>query len=92
MPDVPTFAESGLPGYESIGWFGFVAPAGAPPEIIATLNTSIVATLHDPAIRDRIRAMGAEPMPGSPVEFGKFIRSEYEKWARVVGQSGARSR
>jgi tripartite-type tricarboxylate transporter receptor subunit TctC len=92
MPDIPTFTESGLPGYESIGWFGFVAPAGTPPEIVATLNAAIVATLHDPAIRDGIRAMGAEPMTGSPAEFGKFIRSEYEKWARVAAQSGARSR
>jgi len=92
MPEIPTFAESGLPGYESIGWFGFVAPAGTPPEVVATLNGAIVATLRDPAMRDQIRAMGAEPMPGSPAEFGKFIRSEYEKWARLVAQSGARSR
>ena len=92
MPDVPTFAESGLPGYQSIGWFGFVAPAGTPPDVVAILNAAIVATLRDPAIRDGIHAMGAEPMPGSPAEFGKFIRSEYEKWARVVAQSGARSR
>jgi tripartite-type tricarboxylate transporter receptor subunit TctC len=92
MPDVPTFAESGLSGYESIGWFGFVAPAGTPPEVVATLNAAIVATLRDPAMRDGIRAVGAEPMPGSPEEFGKFIRSEYEKWARVTAQSGVRSR
>jgi tripartite-type tricarboxylate transporter receptor subunit TctC len=92
MPDIPTFAESGLPGYESIGWFGFVAPAGTPPEIIATLNSAIVATLRDPAMRDGIRALGSEPMPGSPVEFGKFIRSEYEKWARMAAQSGVQSR
>jgi tripartite-type tricarboxylate transporter receptor subunit TctC len=92
MPDIPTFAESGLPGYESIGWFGFVAPAGTPPEVVITLNAAIVATLRDPAIRDGIRAAGAEPMPGSPMEFGKFIRSEYEKWARMVAQSGVRPR
>jgi len=92
VPEVPTFAESGLPGYESIGWFGFVAPAGTPPSVITTLNTAIAATLADPAIRGQINAIGAEPMPGSPAEFGKFIRSEYEKWARVVAQSGARSR
>jgi len=92
VPEVPTFAESGLPGYESIGWFGFVAPAGTPPSVITTLNTAIAATLADPAIRGQINAIGAEPMPGSPAEFGKFIRSEFEKWARVVAQSGARSR
>ena len=92
VPDVPTFAESGLPGYESIGWFGFVAPAGTSPGVVATLNAAIVATLRDPGIRDRIHALGAVPMPGSPAEFGKFIRDEYEKWAGVVAQSGARSR
>lgn len=92
MPGIPTFAESGLAGYESIGWFGFVAPAGTPIEIITTLNTVIVATLRDPAMRDKLRALGAEPMPGSPAEFGTFIRSEYEKWAGVVAESGARSR
>lgn len=92
MPDIPTFAESGLPGYESIGWFGFVAPAGTPPQIVAKLNAAIVATLRDPAMQDGIRALGAEPMPGNPAEFGTFIRSEYQKWARVVAQSGARSR
>jgi tripartite-type tricarboxylate transporter receptor subunit TctC len=92
VPDIPTFAESGLPGYESIGWFGFVAPAGTPTAIITTLNAAIVATLADPAVRDQINAVGAEPMPGSPAEFAKFIRSEYEKWAGVVAQSGARVR
>jgi len=92
MPDVPTFAESGLPGYESIGWFGFVAPSGTPPDVVAILNAAIVATLRDPAIQDGIHAMGAEPMPTSPAEFGKFIRSEMEKWARVVARFGVRSR
>lgn len=92
VPDVPTFDESGLPGYESIGWFGFVAPAGTPAEIIATWNAAVVAALSDPAVREQIRTMGAEPMPGTPAEFGRFIRSEYEKWARVVAESGAKER
>jgi tripartite-type tricarboxylate transporter receptor subunit TctC len=92
LPGIPTFDESGLPGYESIGWFGFVAPAGTPPEIIDRLNRAIVAALEDPAVRDQIRTLGAEPMPGTPEEFGRFIRSEYEKWARVVAQSGAKQK
>jgi tripartite-type tricarboxylate transporter receptor subunit TctC len=92
LPDVPTFAESGLPGYESIGWFGFVAPAGTPPAIIARLNGAIVAALADPAVLERIRLLGAEPMPGTPEEFGRFIRSEYDKWAKVIAQSGAKGR
>jgi tripartite-type tricarboxylate transporter receptor subunit TctC len=92
LPDIPTFDESGLPGYESIGWFGFVAPAGTPPEVIARLNAAIVAALQDPAVRDQIRTLGAVPMPGTPEEFGRFIRSEYEKWAKVVAESGAKGR
>jgi tripartite-type tricarboxylate transporter receptor subunit TctC len=89
---VPTFAESGLAGYESIGWFGFVAPARTPPEIIARLNGAIVAALRDPAVLERIHLLGAEPMPGTPEEFGRFIRSEYEKWGKVIAESGAKTR
>jgi tripartite-type tricarboxylate transporter receptor subunit TctC len=92
LPEIPTFAESGLPGYESIGWFGFVAPARTSPVIIARLNAAIVAALSDPAVRERIRVLGAEPMPGTPEEFARFIRSEYEKWAKVVAESGAKGR
>jgi tripartite-type tricarboxylate transporter receptor subunit TctC len=92
LPNVPTFDESGLPGYESIGWFGFVAPAGTPGDIIGRLNRAIVAALEDTAVRDQILVIGAEPMPGTPEEFGRFIRSEYEKWAKVVAQSGAKQK
>jgi len=89
LPDVPTFAEAGLPGYESIGWFGFVAPAATPPDIIAKLNRAIVATLKDADVERQIRRIGAEPMPFDPVQFGEFIRSEIAKWAKVVAESGA---
>jgi tripartite-type tricarboxylate transporter receptor subunit TctC len=92
LPDVPTFAESGLPGYESIGWFGFVAPARTPPAIIARLNAAIVAALADPAVLERIHLLGAEPMPGTPEEFGRFIRSEHDKWAKVIAESGTKGR
>jgi tripartite-type tricarboxylate transporter receptor subunit TctC len=92
LPDIPTFAESGLPGFESTGWFGFVAPARTPPEIIAKLNAAIVTALADPAVLERIRLLGAVPMPRTPDEFGRFIRSEYEKWAKVVAETGAKAR
>jgi tripartite-type tricarboxylate transporter receptor subunit TctC len=92
LPAISTFDESGLPGYESIGWFGFVAPAGTPPEIIARLNAAIVAALDDPAVRAQVRTLGAEPMPGTPDQFRQFIRGEYEKWAKVVAESGAKDK
>jgi tripartite-type tricarboxylate transporter receptor subunit TctC len=92
LPDIPTFAESGLPGFESTGWFGFVAPARTPPDVIAKLSAAIIAALADPVVLERIRLLGAVPMPGTPEEFGRFIRSEYEKWAKVVAETGAKGR
>jgi tripartite-type tricarboxylate transporter receptor subunit TctC len=91
LPDVPTFAEAGLPGYESVGWFGIVAPAGTPPEIIAKLNKAIVAALNDPEIAERARTVGVEPASSTPEEFARFIGSETEKWAKVVATSGAKA-
>jgi tripartite-type tricarboxylate transporter receptor subunit TctC len=88
LPDIPTFAESGLPGFESMGWFGMVAPAGTPPAIIASLNAAVASALKDPAIGERLRAIGAEPVPSTPAEFAEFIRREIDKWARVTAQSG----
>ena len=92
LPDIPTFAESGLPGFVSTGWFGFVAPARTPPEIVARLNAAIVAALADPTVLERIRVLGAVPMPGTPEEFSRFIRSEYDKWAKVIAESGAKTK
>jgi tripartite-type tricarboxylate transporter receptor subunit TctC len=85
LPQIPTFAESGLPGFESNGWFGIVVPAATPPDVIATLNTALVKVLREPEVVERIRALGAEPMPMTPVEYGAFIRTEIDKWLKVVG-------
>jgi tripartite-type tricarboxylate transporter receptor subunit TctC len=90
LPEVPTFAEAGVPGYESIGWFGIVAPAGTPAAVLNRLNTELQAALNDPETRRRIIASGAEPMPGSSSEFRAMIESEIVKWARVIKSSGAR--
>jgi tripartite-type tricarboxylate transporter receptor subunit TctC len=90
LPQVPTFAESGLPGYESVGWFGLVAPAGTPPDVIAKINAAVVAALNDPTLQGQIRQVGAEPAPGTPAEFAGYIRSEIAKWAKVVEGTGAR--
>jgi tripartite-type tricarboxylate transporter receptor subunit TctC len=88
LPDVPTFAEAGIPGYEAMGWFGVVAPAATPPEIVAKLNEAVVGALRDPVVSARMRAVAAEPYPTSPEEFGRFIRSEMAKWGKVVSQAG----
>ena len=84
MPDLPTFAESGLPGFESTGWFGIVAPRHTPPEIVNKLNAAFVAALHDPETVKRIRALGSDPMPMTPAEFANFVDIEIAKWGKVV--------
>ena len=89
-PDVPTFAEAGLPGYEATGWFGVVMPAGTPPDIVGRMNLELVAALKRQEIRERVIAAGAEPSPSTPEEFGALIRSEIVKWAEVVKASGAK--
>jgi tripartite-type tricarboxylate transporter receptor subunit TctC len=88
LPDVPSFAESGLPGYEAMGWVGGVAPAGTRADVVAKLNEAVVGALKDPVVAERMRAVGAEPYPTSPEEFGQFIRAEIAKWAKVVAQAG----
>ena len=87
LPDVPTFAESGLPRFESNGSFGVVAPAGTPADVIARLNGAFVKVLNDPEIAARIRELGGEPMPMTPTQFATFIRTETEKWLKVAGSS-----
>jgi tripartite-type tricarboxylate transporter receptor subunit TctC len=89
-PDVPTFAEAGLSGYEATGWFGVVMPAGTPTNIVGRMNTELVAALKRQEIRERVIAAGAEPAPSTPEEFGALIRSEIVKWAEVVKASGAK--
>jgi tripartite-type tricarboxylate transporter receptor subunit TctC len=87
MPDIPTFVESGVPGFESTGWFGIVAPGGTPPDVIAKLNAAFVKVLKDPAVAKQIRALGSEPMPMTPTEFSTFIDKEINKWGAVVKAS-----
>jgi tripartite-type tricarboxylate transporter receptor subunit TctC len=84
MPDVPTFAESGLAGFESTGWFGIVAPGGTPPDVVAKLNAAFVKTLKDPVVINQIRALGSEPMPMTPAEFSAFIDREINKWSAII--------
>jgi tripartite-type tricarboxylate transporter receptor subunit TctC len=88
-PDVPTIAESGVPGYESVAWFGILAPAGTPPEIVKKLNAEIAKTLKSPEVMKRLASQGAEPVSNTPEQFAVYIKSEMAKWAKVVKTSGA---
>jgi tripartite-type tricarboxylate transporter receptor subunit TctC len=91
LPDVPSLSETGLNGFESVGWFGVVAPAGTPPDIIRRLNAAFVKALKDPAVVEKIRILGAEPAPSSPEDFAKFIRNEDTKWGELIAASGLKS-
>jgi tripartite-type tricarboxylate transporter receptor subunit TctC len=90
LPDVPTMAESGLPGFDVSTWFGVFAPAGTPAPIVARLNEAFTAALRSPEMRDRLARMGAEPAPMSPQQFGQLIKDELAKYEKVVKFSGAR--
>ena len=83
-PQIPTVAESGYPGFEASNWHGLVAPARTPPEIIATLNAAIVSGLKRPEIASRVRELGYAIVAGTPAEFADFIRTDIEKWRRIV--------
>ena len=84
LPDVPTVAEAGLPGYDSTGWFGVVAPAGTPDAVIERLNAEITAALNDASVVAAMRGQGVEPAPSTAAAFGDYIRAETAKWAGVI--------
>ena len=90
LPDVPTIAEAGVPGYEASTWNGIVGPAGIPRAVVMKLNAEINRALVSAAVRERFAAIGAEPAPGSPEQFRELIRREDVKWREVVKRSGAR--
>ena len=90
LPDTPTIAESGLDGYEATSWFGLFVPAGTPEPVVGKLNEAIQAALAEPAMVEKIRAVGGEPHPESSAEFAEFIEAETAKWGKVVKASGAR--
>ena len=88
FPEIPTFDEQGLKGYDVSGWFGLVAPAATPPERIAKLNAAVVAALKDPEVVQRIRLIGMEPVPTTPAEFAAFVDSEIDKISKVLAKAG----
>jgi tripartite-type tricarboxylate transporter receptor subunit TctC len=88
FPDVPTIAESGYPGYEATNWYGLVAPAKTPKDIIERVNRDFVRTLNAPDIREQLLSHGEEPTPTTPGELGQFMERELATWGRVVKEAG----
>jgi tripartite-type tricarboxylate transporter receptor subunit TctC len=84
LPDVPTVAESGYPGYEAAGWYGLIAPAGTPKPVVAKLNAAMADILRDPEFTKRLRQQGMEPKMDSADGFRSYILQEKDKWARVI--------
>jgi tripartite-type tricarboxylate transporter receptor subunit TctC len=83
-PDLPTVAEAGVPGYAASGWYGFVAPAATPKDLVARLAGEFNRILKQPDVVERLSAQGAEPVGGTPEQFAAFIQVEIDKWARLV--------
>ena len=90
LPDVPTVAEAGLPGFEASSWFGVLAPAGTPPAIVAKLNAEIAKWLTTPEAKEKLAGVGANIAGGTPEDFARHIQAETAKWAKVVKESGAK--
>jgi tripartite-type tricarboxylate transporter receptor subunit TctC len=91
MPDVPPVGDF-VKGFESQQWYGISAPKGTPPDVIATLNKEVRAALNDPKMKARIAELGGDPMSMTPAEFDKFVRSETQKWAKVIKVAGAKAK
>jgi len=89
-PEIPTIAESGVPGFEVVAWGGLIAPANMPRELVTRLNAEVRAALAHPTVKERFKALGAETDPSTPEEFRELARRETEKWARVIKFSGAK--
>jgi tripartite-type tricarboxylate transporter receptor subunit TctC len=88
LPDVPTIAETGLPGYEFVAWFGVFAPGTTRPELVARINALLREALNSPDMRDRLRIQGVEPQIQSPDQFRETVRSEIERWVPIIEKLG----
>ena len=91
LPEVPTVADSGFPGFEAGSWFGYFAPKGTPPEVVATLNKAVNEIIAVPAMEAQLVKEGADPAGGTPQQFAQFVQREFEKWRQVVQDSGAKA-
>jgi tripartite-type tricarboxylate transporter receptor subunit TctC len=93
LPDIPTVEEVGGPtlkGFEASSWFGLLAPAGTPPEVVNRIQQEVAKSLGTAAVKEKLLAQGAIPGGNTPADFAKFIEAEHVKWARVVKASGAK--
>jgi tripartite-type tricarboxylate transporter receptor subunit TctC len=88
LPDLPTAAESGAPGYEAVGWFGLLAPAATPRDLVVRLSADANKVLADPEVRRKLVALGAEPSGDTPDEFARFIRDDQAKWSKLMRENG----
>ncbi len=90
LPEVPTIAESGVPGYSAIGWYGFYGPAGMPPDLVRRIHAESARALSSADVKDRLERAGNKLVMSPPAEFVPFLRAEIAKWARVVKESKMR--
>jgi len=89
LPDVPTIAETGVPSYQSVGWYGVFAPVNAAPAIVGRLHSEMSRIMGTADMRQRMAELGADPVNDTPEQFAAFIRAEIVKWAKVIKDSGA---
>jgi tripartite-type tricarboxylate transporter receptor subunit TctC len=90
-PDLPTIAESGLPGFQAVAWNGLVGPAGLPPDVVSKLHDAFVKVMAMPSVRERLVGGGLDPVGDTPEAFGRFVKSEIAKWGRIAKDVGARA-
>jgi len=90
MPEVPTFNEQGLKGFEGYAWQGLVVPTGTPPEVVNSLSKALQTALNSTTVKARLQALGVEPLPGTPAQMASYAKTEREKWGRVIKQVGVK--
>jgi tripartite-type tricarboxylate transporter receptor subunit TctC len=88
LHELPTLAESGVPGYEAVGWFGLLAPAATPAAIVAKISADVSRALAEPELRKKLLGLGADPAGGTPDEFARFIRADQAKWSKLMREKG----
>jgi len=88
LPDLPSIAEAGVPGYEAVGWFGLLVPAATPPAVVARLSADANRVLQDPDVKQRMLVLGAEPAGDTPARFAAFIRNDQSKWSKLMRERG----